>query len=190
MQLPARNIIPFVPRKRKPGLSGLGFDPFSTAASLAASYVGGPAAGAAVSSALGPSGSGGAGAAPSGAGPITVSPTIQTAISPQISPVFQQAFQPSGSPMTAGTTQTMPTTQSAAPVGTGTPGFATGMPSASGFPDSGGMPPAIPGGVFAQGKPSFLQQYGVYLAVGGGLIVLAMLTRKRRGSSSYALRTI
>lgn len=46
---------------------------------------------------------------------ITVNPTIQSQISPQISPVFQQAFQPSNSPMSAGTTQNMPTAQTAAP---------------------------------------------------------------------------
>ena len=37
---------------------------------------------------------------------ITVSPTIQTQVSPQVSPVFQQQFQPTNSPATAGTTQT------------------------------------------------------------------------------------
>lgn len=46
---------------------------------------------------------------------VNVNPNIQTQISPQISPAFQQAFQPSNSPMTAGTTQNMPTSQSAAP---------------------------------------------------------------------------
>ena len=46
---------------------------------------------------------------------VNVSPTVQTQISPQISPAFQQAFQPTGSPMTAGTSQNMPTTQAAAP---------------------------------------------------------------------------
>lgn len=44
---------------------------------------------------------------------ITVSPVIQTQVSPQISPVFQQAFQPTGSPMSAGTAQTSQTPQSA-----------------------------------------------------------------------------
>jgi len=44
-----------------------------------------------------------------------ISPTTQTQISPQISPAFQQAFQPTGSPMTAGTSQNMPTSQAAAP---------------------------------------------------------------------------
>ena len=37
---------------------------------------------------------------------ITVSPVIQTQISPQISPAFQQQFQPTDSPMAAGTAQT------------------------------------------------------------------------------------
>lgn len=37
---------------------------------------------------------------------VTVSPTIQTNVSPQISPVFQQQFQPQNSPATAGTVQT------------------------------------------------------------------------------------
>ena len=46
---------------------------------------------------------------------FNVSPVIQTQISPQISPAFQQAFQPSNSPMTAGTSQNMPTSQAAAP---------------------------------------------------------------------------
>jgi hypothetical protein len=41
---------------------------------------------------------------------ITVSPVIQTQVSPQISPVFQQQFQPTGSPATAGTTQIAPAT--------------------------------------------------------------------------------
>lgn len=39
---------------------------------------------------------------------ITVSPTIQTQVSPQISPVFQQQFQPTNSPATAGTSQVTP----------------------------------------------------------------------------------
>jgi len=51
---------------------------------------------------------------------ITVSPTIQTQVSPQVSPVFQQSYMPQNSPMSAGTTQNMPTgqagtTQPAAP---------------------------------------------------------------------------
>lgn len=37
---------------------------------------------------------------------VTVSPNIQTQVSPQVSPVFQQQFQPDNSPMTGGTQQT------------------------------------------------------------------------------------
>lgn len=46
-------------------------------------------------------------AAPPPSAPITVtvSPAIQTQVSPQISPAFQQQYQPTGSPMTAGTSQ-------------------------------------------------------------------------------------
>lgn len=44
-----------------------------------------------------------------------VSPALQTQISPQISPVFQQSFQPKNSPMTAGTQQLAPSTQSQRP---------------------------------------------------------------------------
>jgi hypothetical protein len=45
---------------------------------------------------------------------------IQTTVSPQVSPIFQQAFQPTGSPMTAGTTQQAPVTH-AADTGVSTP---------------------------------------------------------------------
>jgi len=44
---------------------------------------------------------------------ITVSPVIQTQVSPQISPVFQQSYMPKDSPMSAGTTQQTSAPQSA-----------------------------------------------------------------------------
>jgi len=46
---------------------------------------------------------------------VTVSPTIQTQVSPQVSPVFQQQFQPTNSPATAGTAQTSAPPVSAPP---------------------------------------------------------------------------
>lgn len=58
---------------------------------------------------------------------VTVNPTIQTQVSPQVSPVFQQAFQPQDSPMSAGTTQTMPTKQ-----GSGAESTSTVTPPAQG----------------------------------------------------------
>lgn len=39
---------------------------------------------------------------------VNVSPVITTTVSPQISPVLQQQFQPTGSPATAGTSQVTP----------------------------------------------------------------------------------
>lgn len=49
---------------------------------------------------------------------INVSPAIQTQVSPQVSPVFVQQDQPTGSPVTAGTSQQMPTSQGAQSGGT------------------------------------------------------------------------
>lgn len=69
------------------------------------------------------SGGGGSGGASPASSPITVNPNIQ--VSPQISPVFQQSFQPSNSPMTAGTSQSLP--------GMGAPGYDNGS--------GGGLPP-------------------------------------------------
>lgn len=49
---------------------------------------------------------------------VTVSPQIQTEVSPQISPVFQQQYQPTNSPATAGTAQTSaPPAPPAGPIG-------------------------------------------------------------------------
>ena len=179
---------PFVYRRPR-NLDGLGFDPFSTAAALASSF-------------LSPSGGGGGGGGPA-AGPgtpvgsTTVSPVIQTAISPQISPVFQQAFQPTNAPMTAGTTQTAPSSQSAT---TGQPsGFGPLIPGAgdSGLPIPGaGMPgdlfntggPSTPGGipsgVYSQvPQQSFMSKYGLYIALAaGGLLVLAMAKKRKKAA--------
>lgn len=47
------------------------------------------------------------------AAPVYVTSTVQTAVSPQISPVFVQQDQPSNSPVGAATQQTSPATQSA-----------------------------------------------------------------------------
>lgn len=109
---PYKNIIPFMPRHK--GLRGLNGDILGTAAKLAAAYYTGGASSAAGALVGGGGGgaSGGAGA-PGASGPITVNPAIQTTVSPQISPVFQQSYMPQNSGMTAGTTQTAPNVQSA-----------------------------------------------------------------------------
>lgn len=76
---------------------------------------------------------------------ITVSPTIQTQVSPQVSPVFQQQFQPSGSPMSAGTAQT-----SAAP-----PSGPIGVNSTSMQPSAPAQLPPAPAPSYAAPAPSY-----------------------------------
>lgn len=70
---------------------------------------------------------GGGGGGGGGAAPITVSPAITTQISPQISPVFQQQFQPTNSAATAGTAQSVPAMPGGSPVGNtvGVPGYSS-----------------------------------------------------------------
>lgn len=68
-------------------------------------------------SALLNSGGGGGGSAAPGTAtsPVTVSPKIT--VNPQISPIFQQQFQPSNSPISAGASQNTPVTDSNNPAG-------------------------------------------------------------------------
>lgn len=199
MRLAGNNVYPFVrPPRRGLGccgnnLSGMG-DALATAADLFGAMYGGPggaAAGAAAASALAPpdagAGAGVPGAAP-GMGPITVSPAIQTTVSPQISPVFQQSYMPSGSPMSAGTTQTAPVYHSAA---TGVP-QPSSMPSAPSFgPDMGASPmPSAGGFPVNYATPSNIPMSTVPgttfnwmpWAIGGGvgLIVLIVLMKKKK----------
>lgn len=175
-----RNVLPF--RHNRPGLGGLAFDPFSAAASIIPAVMGteGGAGMPGIPDLFGP-----AAATPN----ITVSPAIQTTISPQISPVFQQAFQPSGSPMTAGTTQTAPSTQTATqPSGAGTAG---GFPDL-GLPSAGGgyMPAStyktVPAsGTYSQGAGGVdWQKWGFWLAAGVGVVGLIAVMRKRRSRPS------
>jgi len=203
MQL-TNNVIPFAYSRRSRGLGGLGDGSslLPIAGAIAGGLVGGPA-GAAAGSAIGGAAaggggagapSGGAGGAPGGAGggaTVGVSPTFQTQISPQISPVFQQSYMPQNSAMTAGTTQTMPTTQSAtqpsmpgmpgALPGVGVPLDTSGFPSPMGSPGGAYATPQTQGVVQSTGQPSFMSQYGVWI-VGGvaGLALLAVLMKKRK----------
>jgi hypothetical protein len=66
---------------------------------------------------------------------VNVSPAIQTQINPNISPIFQQQYQPSNSGMTAGTQQIQPTDFSAP---TTNPNTITQIPTSS----AGGGAPA------------------------------------------------
>ena len=196
MQLSAQ-IVPFAysrdrSGRRRSALAGLGSDILPALATAAATAYGGPAAGAAVGAATGAGGSGSSGGAAAPAMPITVSPTLQTQISPQISPVFQQSYMPQNSAMTAGTTQNMPTTQSAP--GQGYPGGLPGMPGAdaSGFPSSftppgyGSYSTPPSGGVFqSTGAANFMSRYGMLLA-GGGVALLVLLAVMRRPKATNA----
>lgn len=182
------------------GLAGLGDTGTGAAVGTAIGSAYGPigaAAGGAIGGAFDGSGGAGGAAGPGGMplAPSTtsqVSPTFQTSISPQISPVFQQSYMPQNSAMTAGTTQNMPTSQSATRPGVpGNPGM---LPGGSPL-DTSGFPPAM-GGQFAtpssgwntpQGQGltppggSFLSKYGVWIAGGAvGLVLLAVLMKKRK----------
>lgn len=185
--------IPFArgPRGERP-VSGMGFDPFSAAVTLGAAYL--SSSGKKKSGEPG-SATGSDGYPGTGAGPITVSPSIQTQVSPQISPVFQQAWQPQA-PMTAGTTQTIPTSQVAS---TGQPDasrqFATGIPSD--MPDAFGRQPSLldtaaswPIADQDVMQASMTQNWRRYLSylIGASLIVGAavLLTKRRRPEPTHA----
>lgn len=120
---------------------------------------------------------------PSASGGVTVSPAIQTQVSPQISPVFIQQDQPQGSSITAGTSQMLPTSQSAT---TGQPdpfGGGGGIPGAPAFPSSPRTLPTgfQPGGIPMPEIPGQERNYLPWV-IGGGVALLAVayfLTRKR-----------
>lgn len=155
------------------GMGGLGATDWAGALiPLAATAVGGPAAGAAAAAATSGSGSGGSGA---GVAPMgqqsTVSPQISTQISPQISPVFQQQFQPQNSAATAGTSQVLPAMPALnAPGIPGTvPNGGMGVPGYSPAPYT----PQVPT------PPINWAQYMPYALAGMG--ILAFVTLKKRG---------
>lgn len=193
MQINSR-VVPFAYSRDRSGrrrnLAGLGDDLLPALATAAATAYGGPAAGAAVGAATGAGGPTGGSAQP--AMPITVSPTLQTQISPQISPVFQQSYMPQNSAMTAGTTQNMPTTQSAPGGYPGMPGMpnadASGFPSAFTPPGYGAYSTPPSGGVFqSTGAASFMSRYGMLIAGGGvALAILYALTRKPKATNAPA----
>lgn len=130
---------------RKNGLAGLGFWEAlaSTAVSAFASGAGGSSGGSAMPA-------------------ITVSPPIT--VSPQISPVFQQQFQPSGSSMSAGTSQT------SAPV----PGM---VPGGAALP-TGYAPGGIP--MPAPDSTDPLKKYLPWMVMGVGAIVLVKVFQRQQ----------
>jgi len=151
-------------------LGNLGIDPLAVAASLLQPG--------------GSSDSGGSSSQPASS-PTTISPTVQTQVSPQISPVFQQAFQPSGSPMTAGTQQLAPTTQSSYP------GEAGNLPG----------DPILPGGSSIPTLPSPLDfnkeikqttdytKWAMYGLLGLGAVYLINSEKRSNGGVSSKRRT-
>lgn len=108
-------------------------------------------------------GAGGSGGSGSSAAPISLS----TQISPQISPVFQQQFQPSNSAMSAGTAQSLP-----------------GMPTIGA--EAGGIAPgyALPVSTAVPTVPQAPEDYTKYLPyalAGIGMIVFLKWSKNRRG---------
>lgn len=134
----------------------------------------------------------------SAAGPITVSPAIQTQVSPQISPVFQQQFQPSNSAATAGTTQSLNTPMSARS-GSPVPGAENGnfdFPSAGSpsipfeFGNGYGNTPANLSPIYgpanspANSFESALSKYWPFLLGGVALIAAAAIISRNRSKAN------
>jgi len=129
----------------------------------------------------GASGGGGGGA---GSG-VTVSPVISAQVSPQISPIFQQQFQPSNSPISAGASQFMPTTQGAA-----VPGYSGASPFPE-APSAGGLPLA-PSGLTSTGPlpgTIFGMRTG-YVIVGAAVIAAVILIARSKRKNRYSSRRV
>jgi hypothetical protein len=105
------------PVKRNRTLRGMG-DWGAILGQVASAYMGGAGGG-----------GGGAAAGTSIANRVDVSPTIITGVSPQISPVFQQQYQPTNSGLTASTSQGTPDAAMAA-LGVGNTSYPAGYPIA------------------------------------------------------------
>ena len=117
---------------------------------------------------------------------VQVSPTIQTQVSPMISPVFQQAFQPSGSPMTAGTAQTIPTAQTApqAPMPLDQGGALPGAYAPPSVPYTGASYrfPPLPAELESREPESDFRRYLPIIVIGGlGVAAVVFFMRQRQG---------
>jgi hypothetical protein len=142
-----------------------------------------PGAGALLPMATGGGGAGNAYAMPG----VTVSPAIQTQVSPQISPSFVQQMQPQNSPVSTGATQNLPTTQSAtgSPDGSAYPG--SPLPSSVYNPNAVPYSPLAPYGNGttqpATAPPSFFSQYKMPILIGLGLVAVALATQTSQGKA-------
>lgn len=152
---------------------GIGFDPTSLIGPIANKLIGG--------------GSSGSGMMTGAGGGISVSPSIQTSISPQISPVFIQQDSPTNSAINAGTSQYQPSNMTASP---NDPFGGAGLPSAgSGY----GIPGTSTGyGSMPTGLPNFPQTTSdntkyIPLVIGGvALIGIAVYLRSRKNTNKKA----
>ena len=130
-------------------------------------------------------GGSGSGSSARGGEGISVSPVISAQVSPQISPIFQQQFQPSNSPISAGASQFMPTTQGAA-----VPGYSGASPFPE-APSAGGLPLA-PAGVSSTGPlPDTI--FGIrtgYVILGAAVIAAAILVARNKRRSRVSSRRV
>ena len=152
-------------------ISGIGdINPLSLAAS--ALGVGGGSSGGAVT--------------PAPSSPITVSPSLQTSISPQISPVFVQTGAGSTGTVTAGTSMTSPTAQGATTGAPPMPGAPAPFPAAAPYSDIGypygGVPNIAPPNVVQTGGG--FSQYLPY-AIGAIALITIVGMMKKKSAPRY-----
>lgn len=117
-------------------------------------------------------GGSGSGSSARGGEGISVSPVISAQVSPQISPIFQQQFQPSNSPISAGASQYMPTSQGAM-----IPGSVPGMSPFPDAPSAGGV--SLP--VAASAIPSMI--FGMqtkHVIIGAAIIAAVLIIAKKQ----------
>jgi len=116
----------------------------------------------------GASGGGGGGA---GSG-VTVSPVISAQVSPQISPIFQQQFQPSNSPISAGASQFMPTSQGAM-----VPGSTAGSSPFPEMPNAGGIPVSLPGSAM---PATIFGMQTKHVIIGAAILAAVLIIAKKQ----------
>lgn len=116
--------------------------------------------------------------------------TMSTQVSPQISPIFQQQFQPSNSPISAGASQYMPTSQNA-----GVPGSNAGTSPFPDAPSAGGYPlvPTSNGSALTSTGPLPGTIFGMrtgYVIVGAAVIAAVILIARNKRKNRYSSRRV
>lgn len=118
------------------------------------------------------SGGSGSGSSARGSDGINVSPVISAQVSPQISPIFQQQFQPSNSPISAGASQFMPTSQGAVVPGS--------IPGASPFPEmpsAAGIPVSLPGSAI---PATIFGMQAKHVIIGAAILAAVLIIAKKQ----------